>query len=206
MAQHKEGHTLDLVITRSDRNIVSNLTIGSPFVISDHAALHFQLSLNKPPLDKKIISFRKLGSIDFDNFCVDVMNSSLPDLFASSSSSLDYLIDQYNKVLISILEAHAPLQTKTVALRPAAPWYSEEINNLKRSRRKLERRWRMTKLPSDRKLFIEGCNAVNNLIRDSKKNYFSSLIKENQSNYKQLFKIIDKLLQRKTDIQYPPCK
>ena len=104
------------------------------------------------------------------------MNSSLPDLFASSSSSLDYLIDQYNKVLISILEAHAPQQTKTVTLRPAAPWYSEEINNLKRSRRKLERRWRMTKLPSDRKLFIEGCNAVNNLIRDSKKNYFSSLI------------------------------
>lgn len=77
------------MITRSDDNIVSKLTIGSPFVISDHAAVHFHLSLNKPPLDKKIISFRKLRSIDFDNFCVDVMNSSLPDLFASSSSSLD---------------------------------------------------------------------------------------------------------------------
>ena len=203
---HKDRHTLDLVITRSDDSIVSNLTIGSPFVISDHAAVHFQLSLNKPPLDKKIISFRKLRSIDFDNFCADVMNSSLPDLFASSSSSLDYLIDQYNRVLTTILETHAPLQKKLVTLRPAAPWYSEEINNLKRSRRKLERRWRMTKLPSDRKLFIEGCDAVNNLIRDSKKNYFASLINENQSNYKQLFKIIDKLLQRKTDIQYPPCK
>ena len=200
---HREGQTLDLVITRSDDNIVSKLTIGSPFVISDHATVHFQLSLNKALLDKKTITFRKLRSTDFDNFYADVLNSGLPDFFASPSSSWDDLIDHYNNFLTSIPEAHAPLKTKTVTLRPSAPWYSEEI---KRSLRKLERRWRMTKLSSDRILFIEGCSALNSLIRDSKKKYFTSLIRLNQSNYKQLFKTIDKLLQRKKDVQYPLCK
>ena len=37
-SSHKDGHTLDLVITRSDDDIVSDLSIDSPFVISDHAA------------------------------------------------------------------------------------------------------------------------------------------------------------------------
>ena len=68
------------------------------------------------------------------------MNSSLPGLFASPLLSLDDFINQYNNVITSILYMyiHAPVKTKTVTVRPAAPWYSEEINNLKRFRRKLE--------------------------------------------------------------------
>ena len=45
-----------------------NLSIDSPFVISDHAAVHFHLMLKKPVLEKKLITFRKLRSIDFDRF------------------------------------------------------------------------------------------------------------------------------------------
>ena len=60
---HKEGHTLDLVITRSDDDIVSNLSIDSPFALSDHAAVHFHLMLKKPVFDKKLITFRKLRSL-----------------------------------------------------------------------------------------------------------------------------------------------
>ena len=136
---HKEGHTLDLVITRSDDDIVSNLSIDSPFVISDHAAVHFHLMLKKPVFDKKLITFRKLRSIDFDSFGSDVTNSSLSSLFATPLPCLDDLISQYNDVLSSILDIHAPVKTKTITLRPAAPWYSEEINNLKKDRRRLER-------------------------------------------------------------------
>ena len=78
---HKDGHILDLVITRSD--IISNLSIDSPFVLSDHAAIHFYLKLEKPVFDKQLITFRKLCSIDFVNFGSDVLNSTLQSLFAS---------------------------------------------------------------------------------------------------------------------------
>ena len=94
------------------------------------------------------------------------------------------MITQYNDVLSSILDIHAPVKTKTVTLRPAAPWYSMEINNLKKHRRRLERRWRRTKLPVDRQSFIDQCRAVHNLICSSKKSYYTSLINDNQPDYK----------------------
>ena len=76
---------------------------------------------------------------------------------------------------------------------------------MKKSRRRLERQWRRTKLSLDRQLFIDQCHAVNNLISLSKKTYYTSLINENQSAYKLLFKTIDNLLHSKCDTPYPSC-
>ena len=36
-------------------------------------------------------------------------------------------VDLYNSELRSILDFHTPLSTRTVTVRPAAPWYSNEI-------------------------------------------------------------------------------
>ena len=83
---HKDGHTIDLVISGSDDDIVSNFSIDSPFVISDHGAIHFYLKLKKPAFDKKLITFRKLCSVDFNNFGSDVLHSSLPSLFFCAAS------------------------------------------------------------------------------------------------------------------------
>ena len=133
------------------------------------------------------------------------MNSSLPSLFAAPLPCLDTLIIQYNDVLSSILDIGAPLRTRTVTLRPATAWYSEVINSLTKHRRRLERRWRRTQLPADRQLFIDQCRAVNNLLCFSKKSYYTSLINDNQSDYKLLFKTIDNLLPRKCVTPFPSC-
>ena len=68
----------------------------------------------------------------------------------------------------------------------------------------MERRWRRTKLSADRQLFIDQCRVVNNLLCSSKKSYYTSLINDNQSDYKLLFKAIDNLLHRNCDTPYPP--
>ena len=114
--------------------------------------------------------------------------------FSAPLPCLDNLVTQYNDVLSSILDTHAPVRTRTVTLRPVAAWYSEEINSLKKHRRRLERRWRRTKLSTDRQLFIAQCRAVHNLTCSSKKSYYTSLINDNQSDFKLLFKAIDNLL------------
>ena len=48
---------------------------------------------------------------------------------------------QYNTTLLKIMGDLAPENTKTVKKKPAMPWYNDEINGLKRDRRKAERRW-----------------------------------------------------------------
>ena len=69
----------------------------------------------------------------------------------------------------------------------------------------IEPRWRRTKLPMARQSFIDQCLAVNNLICSSKKSHYTSVINDNQSDYKLLFKTIHNLLHRKCDTPYPSC-
>ena len=64
-------------------------------------------------------------------------------------------VDLYNSELRSILDFHTPLSTHTVTVRPAAPWYSNEIKTKEGKKRQLERLWRKSRLPQDRLSFTE---------------------------------------------------
>lgn len=102
------------------------------------------------------------------------------------------------------MDKHAPLKERLVAIRPAAPWYTDEISQEKRKRRRLERKWCSSKNPDDRALFVHQCSVVNNLVKTSKMQYYLSIIKENRGNQKQLFRTVDKLLQKPRTTYYPP--
>ena len=68
---HDQGHTLDLVITRSTEDIVSNLEIRDP-ALSDHNAVHFKLSIDKPSFIRKEIVYRRWKAVDSTEFSADI--------------------------------------------------------------------------------------------------------------------------------------
>ena len=70
-------------------------------------------------------------------------------------------------------------------------------------RRKLERRWRMTKSFHDYNAYILQCRCVQQLISSSKSDYYTSIIDENRTNQKALFKVVDHLLNRKEAPKLP---
>ena len=163
-ATHISGHTLDLAITKSNDAFLSGISIFDP-VISDHSAVKINLLLRKPQFKKETRNYRKLRSIEYDALCDDINNSALIE---EPSSHLDILVYQYDNVLRSLLDRHAPIKQRGVTVRPSAPWYSTEIAQNKRIRRKLERKWRSTLLPSDCELYVHQCSVVNNLIDSAK--------------------------------------
>ena len=71
---HKNGHTLDLIITRSDDSLIKRIKVRDP-IISDHYAVHYDLVLQKPQFAKKTITYWKLCSINMKTFCEDIQNS-----------------------------------------------------------------------------------------------------------------------------------
>ena len=73
---HHNDHTLDVVITRSNDPLIREVRVRDP-VISDQYAVHCDLLLKKPQFAKKVVSFRKLHSIDIDSFCGNIKNSPL---------------------------------------------------------------------------------------------------------------------------------
>ena len=123
MPTHRNSNTLDLIIARLDKQIFCNLSVNDP-LISDHFVLHCNLNLAKPTTAVKTVTCRKIRSVDIEKLRNDIINSSL---CLSPQPALSELCDQYDEVLSSILDDHAPLLTKTFIQRPAAPWYNEDI-------------------------------------------------------------------------------
>ena len=198
-ATHRDGHTLDLIITQvSDDGLVSNCRVGD--CISDHFAVHCDLQFKKPPLERKEITCRKIRSIDFTDFRYNLSNSCL---VLDPADDLEALVRQYNVTLRSMLDTHAPLKTRTVTVRPYSPWFTEEIAIEKRKRRALERRWRSTGLNSDYRSFVFQCDVVNSLLRSAKTSYHRDVIESSNHDQRVLFETVDKLLHTKVEARYP---
>ena len=196
---HRAGHTLDLLITRDDENILDNVCAHDP-MISDHFVVSCNLRLNKPRFPRKEIEFRKLKQLDMNQFRNDIAASSL---ITNPPEDLAELVLQYDSVLSSILDKHAPIRKQVVTVRPAAPWYTERISDEKRKRRKLERRWRASSLDSDYQIYQQQCALVKELFYQLKSDYYSNLISENQFDLRKLFTVIGKLLHRNNSQIFP---
>jgi hypothetical protein len=169
---HIAGHTLDLIITRSTEEFVSNVVTTS-YLPSDHAAVKCVLDIDRPKPAKMKITMRKLRDIDIDAFRSDILNSSL---FTSPASDLDTLVNQYDFVLRDLKDKHAPLITRTIRCRPNAPWYNDKLREMKHKLRRLERRWVSSKLEVDKLHFKEQSHDYNLAIKLAKQNYHKKTV------------------------------
>ena len=86
VATHKSGHTLDILLTRESESI-SSLDVHED-LISDHCAVQFEINLSKPSLPTKEIQYRKIKSINIDEFKGDITRSGLLE----REGSLDELV------------------------------------------------------------------------------------------------------------------
>jgi len=205
-ATHNRGHTLDLFITRLD----SNLLKGKPSVhepnlfdargnsFCDHHAIQAVLSCAKPKNIRKTITFRKWKTVNQALLSKDI-TLDIP----CTTSSADDLVSQYNSGLRDVIEKHAPLVTKSVLLRPNTQWYSEELRESKRERRRAERVWRRTGLEVHRQIFKDKCSLTGKLLHQTKQDYFSQKIEDCGSDHKQLFKLSNTLMGKQQEIVLP---
>ena len=62
---HNFGHTLDLIITRTDDETINKTAVTDP-LISDHSAITLTLNTSRPPRPKKTVTFRSFKKLDRD--------------------------------------------------------------------------------------------------------------------------------------------
>ena len=196
------GHILDLVISRKDAETLKvNELVVMEQLISDHKAICFQLNLQKLLNERKSVVSRRLRNFNLEAFNKMIISSGL--LADVSDLPLELLVDRYDNALRDTMDILAPVKSRTIVLRPNAPWYNEDIGNGKRKRRKLKRRWRSSRLEADRLSHKEQCSVVNTMLCKAKEFYYSSVIQDNAHDTSPLFRSIDKLLQRRTERHYP---
>ena len=83
------------------------------------------------------MTFRKLKNIDIAEFSADIASSML--CASVHWDNIDALSDCFNMTLTDILDKHAPLKTRIMINCPRVPWFNDDIKQLKRKRRRLEK-------------------------------------------------------------------
>ena len=199
---HHSGHTLELVITRESCDTTSVISIQDPCICDNagnlkkgHYAVTCYTSYVKPHEKHKKLTYRKYVNINMEIFRQDIKNSSI---FGSKADkmNLNDMVASYKNELKTLIDKHAPMQSKTISLHPNSPWYNQKLHEAKHIRRNLERRWRSTKLEVHHRAYREQCCLMTRLINDTKRDYYSRQIAENGSDQKNLFKKTKHLLGR----------
>ncbi|XP_072033092.1 uncharacterized protein [Amphiura filiformis] len=190
---HINGNTIDLVISRLDEDLVMNCAVD--LRLSDHNVISFSVQQHKPKPKKIMVASRRLNQVNQDAFQADLSTE-----FASFDKKYENVNDMamcYDTIVRQVLDKHAPVKN-TIRSRPSNPWYNEEIHQSRRFRRKLERKWRKSRLESDRQQYITQRTVTNEMIEMSKQNFYRNEL-ENADN-KTVFKKVNGLLNRFTKV------
>eukprot|EP00914_Ancora_sagittata_P028856 GHVO01056918.1.p1 GENE.GHVO01056918.1~~GHVO01056918.1.p1 ORF type:complete len:113 (+),score=9.03 GHVO01056918.1:221-559(+) len=83
-----------------------------------------------------------------------------------------------------------------LTIKARAPWYSEEIAEVKRKRRNAEKTWRKTKLNVHLEIFKDQKRKVKLLMDQAREDYYGDVVEECEGDQKKLFRVVNKLLHR----------
>uniref|UniRef100_A0A8K9XEN3 Reverse transcriptase domain-containing protein n=1 Tax=Oncorhynchus mykiss TaxID=8022 RepID=A0A8K9XEN3_ONCMY len=193
---HCHSHTLDLVLSHGINVVDLNVFPHNPG-LSDHHFITFAIATNnllRP--QPRIIKSRAINSQTTQRF-LDVLPDSLClPKDARGQKSVNHLTEELNLTLRNTLDAVAPLKTKNISHKKLAPWYTENTRALKQASRKLERKWRHTKLEVFRLAWKDSTVQYRRALTAARSSYFSNLIEENKNNPKFLFDTVAKLTKK----------
>ena len=189
---HTAGHTLDLVITRSETEISDVHTGG---MISDHALVRFTLSVKKSRLGVEWITRRAWRKLSPDLFASDLAASNLcSDLDALNDLSVDDLAKLYRDVLTDLLDRHCP----TVKVRrrdiQKTPWFDTDCRAARRRARAAERRFRRSRIDEDKRVWVEKVKAMRLLYEEKNNNYWRSEIAASKGDTRRLWRTFQSVL------------
>ena len=132
--------------------------------------------------------------------CLNVTEDSCANF---SPSKIDHLVDSAAGSLRTTLDSIAPIKKKIIKQKRLAPWYNSLTRKLKETSRKLERKWRSTKLEESHLVWQDSLRTYRKALRNARGAYYSSLIEEHKNNPRFLFSTVARLTQSQSSVE--PC-
>ena len=124
---HESGSCIDHIICNNNSAFLVG-EVKQGWKISDYYVMYTNLKVQKPRIERTVVSSRKLHLINHDMFSNDLQ------LVVDRSYDvveLD-LVDYYNAELVRLIDKHAPVVEKTITKRNRPKWFTEESLELKK--------------------------------------------------------------------------
>ena len=107
------------------------------------------------------------------------------------SDDVDDLLQQFKHSVSATLDIHAPVVSRTRKCKKSQPWFNDETLCMRRKRRALERKWRLSGLEIDKQIYTSQVNNVKQHIRNAKVAYYDVAL--NNADAKTTFRVLHSL-------------
>ena len=140
------------------------------------------------------IWFRNYQKMNSENFCKDLKSSPLCNETIYGNLSVDECVDLYNCTLEHLLNTHCPVVEKKKNQNLKKPkWFNDELMNLKRDKRRAERRLKKEFSIENRKKFCFIRNKYNFKLKETRYSYYTDNLSNAAKDSKALYKILNRL-------------
>ena len=195
---HQQGNTLDWVIVREEE-VLHSIQVDNCSELSDHSIVSFCIDLMPTSRRQPRIRARALKRMSMPDFIHDIQRRL--DATHTNDVSLDECLSAINGALEEALDSHAPVKMVRPKGNVHKGWYDDEIHEERKKRRRMERKFKKTKLEIHRQMWREQCRSVVRLIDQKKKLYYQT--KLTNASSKEAFTMIDQLLDKDRSLVIP---
>ena len=167
---HIYGHTLDLLLTKSNNDHILNVHTTDAF--SDHFSITCTLHLPTPRSQiNATVSFRKYHKINKEKMKTDLIAS---DLISNLSNDADTLYKQYHTTLTTLIDKHALLYTKHTKAKYIPGWVNEAVIAAKETKRLFQNIWHRNKSHFNRSQYIQKVHQYNRTCMQAKSEFLKA--------------------------------
>lgn len=194
---HKLNHTLDLVLTRKESSKISKL-IAEDVQLSDHFMISFNYDVEVVQRVERVITYRNFQSVDVDKFSLELKNK----LENRMKGNFGERVNIYNNIVREMVDIYSPTQSKKIKVVPNSPWFDSEYKELRKRRRKAEKKYRRTRDPYDKETFVKLRKDTTSMSFNKKREHCTRKINECQGT-KALFGCVKELVDMKKPAVLP---
>ncbi|XP_058020365.1 uncharacterized protein LOC131188809 [Ahaetulla prasina] len=191
---HMGGSALDLIYISGQwfNDLVVRDLVTIPVSWSDHFLLRldFQTATHHRRETEPMRWFRPRCLMDPERFQTEL--GPFPEDLAHGTT--EELVAAWEQAAAGALDRVVPLRPLTRRRSQLAPWFSEELREMKRRRRRLESVWRSSRSEADRTLVRSFSKTYLVALRVARRAYTSSLIASADNHPAALFRVARSLL------------
>ena len=169
VVQPTRGDNILDILATSGTIPLTRISLSDAGFVSDHRMILASVPTKVRRSVNVTRKSRNLSKINCPEFERRLFES---ELFSSPANSVDDFCEQLASVVTRELDRVAPLKVSSRRKsKPITRWLSPEAIKAKRTRRRLERRWRATKNEDDRKEYRKSCRTANRIMNSSRSDF-----------------------------------
>ena len=183
---HASGNVLDLILSDKDE-IIQNVHLNGKLGKSDHEIIVFEICVDATRLSEQRPTWN-YGRGDYRKMRESLQKEKWEERL--EGKDVDEMWKEISGTLKSLMNEHIPMRRPRKKIEPE--WMNRDIKRQIKEKREAWRKWKNSKMESDKKAYKKLEMATKKTIRNSKNKIEREVMKVSKSNPKRFYQFINR--------------